>query len=97
MLGTVVPANRITVAFAVVLTPLIFTGCTFYPWGELHRLRWFQVLTLANPLTYVSEGVRAAVGVGPHLAVPWIALGIAVSAAAFAGIGARGFVLRAID
>ena len=43
MLGTAVPPNRISVAFALVLTPLIFTGATFYPWQALERLRWFQV------------------------------------------------------
>ena len=60
VLGTAVPPNRISVAFAIVLTPLIFTGAAFYPWAALDSLRWFQVVTLFNPLTYVSEGMRAA-------------------------------------
>ena len=32
VLGTAVPPNRISVAFAIMLTPLIFTGAAFYPW-----------------------------------------------------------------
>ena len=59
VLGTAVPPNRISVAFAITLTPLIFTGAAFYPWESLHRLPWFQVVTLFNPMTYVSEGMRA--------------------------------------
>ena len=61
VLGTAVEARQINVVFAVVLTPLLFTGATFYPWAALDWLRWFQVITLLNPLTYVSEGLRAAV------------------------------------
>jgi ABC-2 type transport system permease protein len=97
LLGTAVPPNRISVAFAIVLTPLIFTGATFYPWQALSDLRWFQVLTLFNPLTYVSEGSRAALTTLPHLGTGWIALGLAVSLVVFGGLGLRGFVRRAVD
>jgi ABC-2 type transport system permease protein len=97
VLGTAVPPSRISVAFAVVLTPLIFTGATFYPWQALDSLRWFQVLTLANPLTYVSEGTRGALTATPHLAAGWIALGLAVSLALFGALGLRGFRRRAVD
>jgi hypothetical protein len=31
-------------------------------------LRWFQVVTLFNPITYASEGIRAAMlPLGPHM------------------------------
>ena len=76
VLGTAVDARQINVVFAVVLTPLLFTGATFYPWAALDSLRWFQVITLINPLTYVSEGLRAAVTDAPHLGNGWIALGL---------------------
>jgi ABC-2 type transport system permease protein len=97
LLGTAVPPNRISVAFAIVLTPLIFTGATFYPWDSLGSLRWFQVVTLFNPLTYVSEGSRAALTTLPHLGTGWIALGLGVSLLVFGGLGLRGFVRRAVD
>lgn len=97
LLGTVVPPNRISVAFAIVLTPLIFTGATFYPWEALDDLRWFQALTLANPLTYVSEGMRGAVTAFPHLGAGWVALGMTASLALFGALGLRGFERRAID
>jgi ABC-2 type transport system permease protein len=92
-----VPPNKISVAFAIVLTPLIFTGAAFYPWSSLGSLRWFQVVTLFNPLTYVSEGMRAALTSTQHLGTGWIALGLAGSTFVFAWLGLRGFVRRAVD
>jgi ABC-2 type transport system permease protein len=97
ILGTAVPPNRISVAFAIVLTPLIFTGATFYPWAGLGGLRWFQILTLLNPLTYVSEGLRASLTDTTHLAPGWIALGLGVSLVVTALAGTSGFVRRAVD
>ena len=44
-LGTLVPPRRINITFALVMTPLLFTGCSQYPWPSLARLRWFQVIT----------------------------------------------------
>ena len=97
-LGTLVVPNRINIVFSVVFTPLLFTGCSQYPWPSLARLRWFQVVTAANPMTYVSETMRAAlVPSVPHIQ-PWICL--VVLAGALAGllaIGVRGFYRRAID
>jgi ABC-2 type transport system permease protein len=97
VLGTIVPPSRITVAFGLILTPLIFTGAAFYPWDALDSLRWFQALTLLNPMTYVSEGMRAAITDVPHLATGWIALGLVVSLTVFGWLGIRGFVRRAVD
>jgi ABC-2 type transport system permease protein len=92
-----VPPNRINIVFAVVLTPLIFTGATFYPWAALERLRWFQVVTLFNPLTYVSEGMRGALTSVAHLPAGWIALGLVGSLAIFGALGVTGFQRRAVD
>jgi ABC-2 type transport system permease protein len=97
VLGTAVPPNRISVAFAIVLTPLIYTGATFYPWPSLENLHWFQDITLLNPLTYVSEGMRASLTTVPHLGAGWIGLGIVVALSVFTLLGVRGFVRRAVD
>jgi ABC-2 type transport system permease protein len=97
VLGTAVPPNRISVMFAIILTPLIFTGATFYPWQALGNLEWFQILTLFNPLTYVSEGMRAALTTGAHLGTGWVVLGMAASLAVFGALGLAGFRRRAVD
>lgn len=96
VLGTAVPPQKISIMFALILTPLIFTGATFYPWESLHTLRWFQVVTLFNPMTYVSEGMRAATTDGPHLGSGWIVLGLAVTLVGFWVVGLRGFRRRAV-
>jgi len=97
-MGTLVPPNRISVAFSLVLTLLLFTGCSQYPWPTLDSLRWFQIVTLFNPLTYVSEGMRGAlVPYVPHMRA-WVCVAALVFwLAAFSAIGIWGFIRRAID
>ena len=97
-IGTFVPPTKINIAFALIFTPLLFTGATQYPWPLLAHLRWFQVLTAANPITYVSEGMRAAlVPSVPHIP-GWICLlALVGSLALFGTIGMIGFYRRAID
>jgi ABC-2 type transport system permease protein len=98
VLGTLVPPNRINVVFSLVFTPLLFTGCSQYPWPSLARLRWFQVVTAGNPMTYASESLRAAlVPSVPHIE-PWICLLVLPGAiVVLIAIGTRGFYRRAID
>jgi ABC-2 type transport system permease protein len=98
VLGTAAKPANINIVFSLVFTPLLFTGCSQYPWPSLARLRWFQVVTAANPMTYASEGLRAALVPGvPHIAV-WICLTVLpVTIAALFAIGVRGFYRRAID
>ena len=98
VLGTLVKPNRINIVFSLVFTPLLFTGCSQYPWPSLARLRWFQVITAGNPMTYVSEGKRAALNPSvPHIR-PWISLLVLVTAlAGLLAVGVRGFYRRAID
>ena len=97
-LGTLVDANRINIVFTLVLTPILFTGCSQYPWPSLYKLKWFQWLTTLNPLTYVSEGMRAAlVPSVPHIR-SWVCiLMLVVSLIVFGTIGVKGFLRRAID
>jgi ABC-2 type transport system permease protein len=58
LMGTVIKPDQISLMFTLIFTPLLFTGCTYYPWGALINIRWFQVVTLFNPLTYCAEGLR---------------------------------------
>jgi ABC-2 type transport system permease protein len=98
VLGTAVKPANINIVFSLVFTPLLFTGSSQYPWPSLDRLRWFQVVTAANPMTYASEGLRAALVPGvPHIAV-WICLTVMpLAILALLAIGVRGFYRRAID
>lgn len=98
VLGTLVPPTKINIMFAVILTPLLFTGATQYPWPSLDRLPWFKVITACNPLTYVSEGMRAAVVPDvPHIQW-WVCVPVLLGYfAVLSAIGVRGFMRRAID
>ncbi len=80
LLAAVAPIQLLPVIFALVFTPLIFTGCTYYAWASLNAIKWYQVLTLFNPLTYAAEGLRYAMipplhGQAPQtLAIGWVVL-----------------------
>jgi ABC-2 type transport system permease protein len=98
LMGTLVQPQRINLLFSLVFTPLLFTGSTQYPWPSLARLRWFQVVTAANPMTYVSEALRGAlVPDVPHIR-PWICILVLVfSVCVLLAVGVKGFYRRAID
>lgn len=97
-IGTLVTPRRINILFAVIMMPLMFTGSTQFPWMGLEHVRWFQVVCALNPLTYVSEAMRAElVPSVPHIPM-WInLLVILVSIVVFGAIGIRGFLRRALD
>lgn len=96
-LGTLASPSKVSLVFALIMTPLMFTGATQYPLVSLDSMRWFQVLTAMNPLTYVSEGVRAALAPSvPHLA-PWMSVSaLSGFAALFTVLGIHCFRRRAI-
>jgi ABC-2 type transport system permease protein len=99
VIGTSVPARRVNVMFAVILTPLLFTGSSQFPWRSLSDdLLWFKVICALNPLTYVSEGMRAELVPNvPHIPLPIVLLVLVVAIAGFGGLGLRGFMKRALD
>lgn len=99
-IGTAVESRHISIMIAVILTPLMFTGCAQVPWRALSSVRAFQVLCSFNPLTYISEGMRAIViPAGQLHSIPYaIDLGQLVGATLIYGVlGIRGFRKRALD
>lgn len=96
-IGTLVPPSKISFLFAAIITPLMFTGATQYPWQSLDGRRWFQVITSLNPLTYCAEGVRAALlpGEVPHIPT-WVCVVVLIaSSIVFTVSGALSFRKRA--
>lgn len=57
-LGCSVDQQHIGLMFSMVLTPMIFFGCTYYPWSALNSFPVLQKIVLINPLVYASEGMR---------------------------------------
>lgn len=103
LLSTVTPLDRLPLIFALVLTPLTFTGCTFYPWAALSAIKWFQILTLFNPLTYAAEGMRYAMIPPLHgqalttLALGWVLLALCASLVLSLWGGIRLFQRRVVS
>ncbi len=102
-IGTLIQPEQIGLMFSLIFTPLIFTGCTYYPWSALDSIRWFQIITLFNPMTYAAEGLRAAMVPSfqghtlPTLALRWVLLGLGVTVVAFFLIGLRTFRRRVVS
>lgn len=67
-LGCTVGPTQIGLLFTLVLGPMIFFGCTYYPWSALQNFPLLQKVVLINPLVYACEGFRSAlVPQFPHL------------------------------
>jgi ABC-2 type transport system permease protein len=68
VLGCSIGQQQVGLMFSMVMTPMIFFGCTYYPWIALDRFPILKRVVLINPLVYASEGFRSAlVPQSPHL------------------------------
>jgi ABC-2 type transport system permease protein len=67
-LGCSIEQTHIGLMFSLVVAPMIFFGCTYYPWSALANFPIMQKIVLINPLVYASEGLRGTlVPQFPHL------------------------------
>ncbi|HXY09625.1 MAG TPA: ABC transporter permease [Terriglobales bacterium] len=97
-LGCSVDQQHIGLMFSMVLTPMIFFGCTYYPWSALSNFPILQKLVLLNPLAYASEGLRASlVPQFPHLALSWILAALATFDCLLLLVGLRQFHKKAVS
>ena len=96
-LGCSIGQTQIGLMFSLVLAPMIFFGCTYYPWSALARFPVLQKLVLVNPVVYSSEGLRAAlVPQFPHLSVTAVLCALLAFDAAFLTAGLRQFRKKAV-
>ncbi len=97
-LGCSVDQQHIGLMFSMVLTPMIFFGCTYYPWSALSSFPILQKIVLINPLAYASEGLRAAlVPQFPHLSLPLILVALAGFDILLLVVGLRRFRNKAVS
>jgi ABC-2 type transport system permease protein len=97
LLGTAVQPQHIGLMFSMIVAPMIFFGCTYYPWRGLDAVPVVKYLVLINPLVYVSEGMRASLTPGvPHMQLVVVLAMLLVLTAVFGGLGLRAFDRRAI-
>lgn len=96
-IGTTVEPKQIGLIFGVVVMPITFLGCVYYPWTALDKIRWLQIGVLVNPIVYMSEGLRSALTPTlPHMH-PGLILGMLVFfLVLLTWMGIRGFLRRVI-
>lgn len=96
-LGCSVSQTQIGLMFSMVLTPMIFFGCTYYPWSALASFPILQKIVLVNPLVYASEGLRGTlVPQFPHLPLLAVILALLIFDALFLTVGLRQFRKKAV-
>lgn len=97
VLGTAVSPQNVGMMFSVIVAPMIFFGCTYYPWRGLDAVPVVKYLVLINPLVYVAEGMRAALTPSlPHMPLPVVLAMLLLLTAVFGWLGLRTFHRRAI-
>jgi len=96
-LGCSISQTQIGLMFSMVLTPMIFFGCTYYPWSALASFPILQKIVLVNPLVYASEGLRGTlVPQFPHLPIIVVIVGLLVFDSLLLMIGLRQFRKKAV-
>jgi ABC-2 type transport system permease protein len=96
-IGTSVKPQQIGLIFSVVVIPITFLGCIYYPWAALTHIRWLQVGVLVNPIVYMSEGLRASLTPAlPHMNPILIVTMLITSLCLLTWLGIRGFLRRVI-
>ena len=96
-IGTNVKPQQIGLIFGVVVIPITFLGCVYYPWAWLKNIRWLQYGVLLNPIVYMSEGLRASLTPTlDHMDKRVIILMLCVALTTLSWLGMRGFMRRVI-
>jgi len=97
-LGCSMNQQHIGLMFSMVLTPMIFFGCTYYPWSALNPFPVLKRIVLINPLVYASEGLRASLVPGfPHLSMAAVLIALLFFDLLLLGVGLRQFDKKAVS
>ena len=98
LIGCAIRPEQIGLMFSSIIGPMIFFGCTYYPWMSLDKVPVMQYLVLLNPLVYVAEGMRGAITPGvPHMDPFVDAVVLVALLMLFWHFGRRAFLKRAIS
>ena len=96
-IGTAVKPEHIALMFGIIVVPVTFLGCVYYPWAAMHNVRWLQILVLVNPLVYMSEGLRTTLTpMLPHMPVWVTLLAMTASLVILSWFGIQGFLKRVL-
>jgi ABC-2 type transport system permease protein len=97
-LGCSIDQQHIGLMFSMVMTPMIFFGCTYYPWSALKPFPILQKIVLINPLVYASEGLRATlVPQFQHLSLTAVLIALLFFDVLLLVVGLRRFEKKAVS
>lgn len=95
-LGTGISPQQIGLMFSVIVAPMIFFGCAYYPWQGLSVVPAMKYAVLVDPLVYVAEGMRGALTPSaPHMPLAVVCGVLLVIGVVFWVLGLRSFERRA--
>ena len=94
--GTRFEPRTVPLLYGIIVVPMTFLGAIYYPWQALAPIRWLQIAVLANPLVYMSEGFRAALTSGEHMALWAVYGGLIGFSVLFTWLGVGGFRRRVL-
>ena len=96
-LGCSINQQHIGLMFGMVITPMIFFGCTYYPWSALKPFPILQKAVLINPLVYASEGMRATLAPQfEHLSITAVIIALLFFDTLLLLVGLRQFEKKAV-
>jgi ABC-2 type transport system permease protein len=68
VVGTIFHPHQVPLIFSIIVIPMTFLGCVYYPWQSLAPLPVLRYAVLVNPVVYISEGLRDALTPNvPHM------------------------------
>ena len=98
VIGSKVNPKQIGLVFSIIVVPITFLGCVYFPWAGLKTIPWLKFAVLFNPIVYMSEGLRAAVTPGVEHMSWWAYLTALVFFTAVLGrFGLKGFLGRVLS
>jgi ABC-2 type transport system permease protein len=59
-IGTLFRPEQVLLIFSIIVTPMTFLGCVYYPWQSLAPLPVLRYAVLVNPVVYISSIWRPA-------------------------------------
>jgi ABC-2 type transport system permease protein len=100
-LGCSINQQHVGLMFGMVITPMIFFGCTYYPWSALKTFPILQKAVLINPLVYASEGLRTTLVPqfqrSPHLPMLAVLVMLLIFDVLLLFLGLRQFEKKAVS
>lgn len=95
VLGAALSADKIYLLFTLIFSTTVYAGCVYYTWNSIASIKVLQIITLFDPLTYASEGLRYAMVPAINgqalatLPLGWSLLGLGLSFLVFLFLGIR--------